>query len=233
MRLRWTIIASLAGTLVTVAAAREPRAPVRPPDRLFRTFVWSYKEIQERNVVMQKRDYSCGAAALATIIRYYWGDPVTEDQFLRLLEKQLTPEQVRDRVENGLALTDLRDLANKAGYQASMGREEFNELAEAKVPVVVGLIVDGHEHFAVFRGAVNGWTYLADPLRGNVRVPDGLFRKQWQKNAILVVAKPAAKVKDVNPLAPRYEEVYRGWLNNQFVRQNALTPKPLPFVPGP
>jgi len=216
------------------ARAREPRAPFRTADRLVRDYAWSYKELQERQVVMQKRDYSCGAAALATVIRYYWGDPVTEEQFLVLLTKLLTPAEMKDRIENGLGLTDLRNLANKAGYQASMGKVTYEELTKAKIPVVVGLIVNGHEHFAVFRGAAAGWVYLADPLRGNQRTSIGQFQKQWQKNAILVVVKRGVKPKDVNPMSPHCDEINRGWLNNQLVRQNALTPKPVnPLVIPP
>jgi predicted double-glycine peptidase len=208
-----------------------PRAPIRDPDRLFRKYVCSYQELARRQVVMQQRDFSCGAAALATVIRYYWGDPVTEDQFLKLMEQILTPEDIQERIRNGLALTDLRNLANKAGYQASIGRVEFNELTEAKVPVIVGIIVDEYDHFVVFRGAAGGWVYLADPSRGQIRIPVGTFRRQWQQQAILVVAKPGEKVKERNPMGIKPQEMYRGWLNDQFVRQNALTPKPpSPFL---
>lgn len=185
-------------------------------------------------VVMQQRDYSCGAAAVATILRYYWGDDVTEEQLLVLLGEILTPQELEERIENGLALTDLRKLAVKAGYQASMGTVKFDELSKSKVPVVVGIIVNGHEHFAVYRGTDWYWVYLADPLRGNVRVRVNEFVRQWQENAILVVAKPNTKVKTVNPLGPRPSEIYRGRLNDQYVRQNGLLLKPvnpLPFGP--
>ncbi len=204
------------------------RAPVRDPAYFTQNYVWSYKDIKEYQVVMQKRDYSCGAAALATVVRYYWGDDVTEEQFLDLLPKlKLTEAQMKDRVENGLTLTDLRDMANLAKYDATMGKLEFNKLAESKVPLVVGLIVNGHEHFAVYRGTAAGWVYLADPIRGNVRVPVPLFERQWQKNAVLVVAKREGKVPDYSRIAPRYSEVTRGWLNNQMIRQDPLTVKPM------
>ena len=52
-----------------------------------------------------------------------------------------TPEEIKDRVENGLTLTDLRDMANLAGYQSSMGKVQFSELAEAKVPVIIGITI--------------------------------------------------------------------------------------------
>jgi uncharacterized protein len=211
------------------------RAPIRTPDRLAREYVWSFKELRERNIVMQQLDYSCGAAALATIFRYYWGADVNEVTFLRLIPKlKLTPEEIKDRVENGLTLTDLRDMANLAGYQSSMGKVKFSELAEAKVPVIVGITVRKHDHFAVFKGTDGYYTYLADPIRGNIRVPICDFEEQWQKNAILVVAKPGAKVKEVNPLGVTFKEIFRGVLNDQEVHQNyTRIPVPYPVRAGP
>ena len=41
-------------------------------------YVQSLLEMRRENVVVQKFDLSCGAAALATILNYQFGDPVTE-----------------------------------------------------------------------------------------------------------------------------------------------------------
>ena len=46
------------------------------------------------------------------------------------------------------------------------------------------------------------------------------FVSEWQQNAILVVAKPGAKVKEVNPLGLRFKEIFRGLLNDQTVNRN-------------
>lgn len=215
--------------LPTAAWADQGRAPVRNPDRTIFEYIWSYKELQQRQIVMQQLDYSCGAAVLATVIRYYWGDNATEAQFLDLMPRlKLTEAQLKDRVENGLTLTDLRDLANIAGYQASMGRVKFHELRESRVPVIVGITVNKHDHFVVYRGTDGEFAYLADPIRGNVRTTIPAFLEQWQKNAILVIAKPNTKVKDINPMGVRTSESVRGALTDQTVRRNYM-PTPIPY----
>jgi uncharacterized protein len=213
----------------------DERAPIRDPNRYMREYVWSFKELRERQIVMQKLDYSCGAAALATVFRYYWGADVGEENFLRMIPKlNLTIEEIKDRVENGLTLTDLRDMANLAGYQSSMGKVKFEELAEAKVPVIVGITIRKHDHFAVYRGTDGYYVYLADPIRGNIRLPICDFEKQWQKNAILVVAKPGAKVKDPNPMGLQFSEIFRGVLNDQTVHRNqTMLPVPNPVRLAP
>jgi predicted double-glycine peptidase len=201
-----------------MAAAQNGRAPARDPAHQFQKRVWSYQELKRMNIVMQQRDYSCGAAALATVIKYYWGDPATEEQFLNILADMLTPEEGRDRVENGLTLTDLRRAAVKAGYLSTIGKLSFDKLTESKVPLIVGITVEGHDHFVVYRGTDWEWVYLADPIRGNIRVPVPEFNRQWQKNAVLVVAKPNAEPKEWSRLSVRPGEIFRGETNWQVVR---------------
>lgn len=209
------------GSAATARAQWGYRAPIRDPHRYIQEYIWSYKELKERQVVMQQLDYSCGAACLATVFRYYWGENVDEATFLALIPKlKLTEEQIKDRVENGLTLTDLRDMANLAGYQASMGKVKYHELVEAKVPVIVGITIRKHEHFVVFRGTDGLFVYVADPIRGNIRILVKDFLESWQQNAILVVAKPNSKVKDVNPMGVRPSEICRGILNDQTVHRN-------------
>ncbi len=70
---------------------------------------------------MQTRDYSCGAAALATVLRYYWGDRVGEEDILQALFKTLTPEERQDRFKHGLAISDLRRVAVNMGYLSTIG----------------------------------------------------------------------------------------------------------------
>jgi predicted double-glycine peptidase len=202
--------------------------PVRDPDHTFRLWVDNYIDIQQRNIVMQRRDYSCGAACVATVAKYYWGDNVTEDQVLIALDQILTEKEIADRIENGLAMSDLRQASVKLGYQATVGKLSFQKLTESKVPVIVGIEPEGHKHFVVFRGHFDDWVYLADPIRGNIRITTRAFHKQWQKNALLAIAKPGVKVRDTSPLTVRWDEQIRGELNDHLIRTQ---PQRLPAKP--
>lgn len=203
--------------------------PVRDPEHTFQLRVRDWVEIKRQNIVMQQRDYSCGAASLATVAKYYWGDDVSEDLFLRALDQILTEEEIEDRIENGLAMSDLRRAAVKVGYQAVVGKTTFAKLLEVRVPVVVGISPEGHDHFVVYRGSFGDWVYVADPIRGNVRmtVPD--FIKQWQENAVLVINKQGEKVRTTSPLSVRAEETRLGELNEHLIRtqpqREAAVPK--------
>ncbi len=225
---RRTVPALIAAVLTAIGAggawAEDGRAPLRDPDHEFQSRITSWKELQQRNVVMQNREYSCGAAAMATILRYYWGDAVKEENVLSALMQMLTPEEIKDRVKNGLAISDLRRTAVKMGYQATIGTMPFDKLAASRVPLVVPLRLKKYDHFVVFRGVVDGRVYLADPIRGNVRPTVSEFCAQWQKQAVLAIAKPDVELPETSPLAIRPEEVYLGDMTKQTVRRQLSAP---------
>lgn len=216
-----------ASLLPAVAAEKtppKPRTPVRDPEHVFQRHVKSWREIKRQNVVMQRRDYSCGAAALATLLRYHWEDPVSEDDVLRAVLRVLTIEELKERIQNGLSLTDLRRSAVRMGYQATIGRLEFDKLKESKIPLIVGIVVEDFDHFVVFRGTDGVWVYLADPARGNVRVPVHEFTSQWQQNAVLVVVKPGVEPTKISPLTVDPLEVMLGETNRLWVRDQVSGP---------
>jgi len=193
-------------------------APIRDANHRFAQGVCSWKTLKNENIVMQQRDYSCGAATLATVIRYYWGDDVTELMFLVALDKLLTQEELIDRVKNGLAISDLRRVAVQEGYLATIGSLTWDKLSESKVPLVVPIKTRGHDHFVVYRGTDGDRVFLADPIRGNIRMFIPQFLHEWQKNAVLVVAKPNTKLPVDAPLELTDADYYFGETNYQLLR---------------
>jgi predicted double-glycine peptidase len=228
----------LGGSLAVIAgpaaAIDDMRAPLRDPEHVFSKRVCSFQELQRQNVVIQKYDYSCGAAALATILQYYWGDKVTEKEIIIALSRILTPEEIKDRIKKGMALSDLRRVSVEMGYLSSIGTLTFDKLAESKVPLVVPIQVNKYDHFVVFRGVAGGRVYLADPIRGNVRPTVTEFCGQWNKNAILVVVKKGQTPPESSALSIRQDEVDRGeatrhWMNRELP-QPLPPPPPLPVM---
>ena len=98
------------------------------------------KELRDQYVVKQQLDYSCGAAALATIMKYYFGEKTTERELLDLLNirlKNLTEEEIARKKKNGFSLLDLKFAANQKGYQAAGFRLTLDQLRQLSAPVIV------------------------------------------------------------------------------------------------
>ncbi|MBA2116760.1 C39 family peptidase [Bremerella alba] len=241
----YPIIKSLIVPVVTVSvvvalaatASAQTRSqfgpPVRTHDNNIQAYARTWTAIRDQNVVKQQRDFSCGAAAMATLCRYYWGDPVTENQVLGVIEKNLTREELEERFENGLAISDLRLAAVKLGYLSTIGRLSMAELADVKVPLIVAIRLEETNHFVVLRGMANGWVFLADPARGNLRIPQFEFERTWIENAVLVVAKKGKAKSDISQLGVRHEEMARGWLDDQIIRTFPEKPFRVPFPAFP
>ncbi len=131
----------------------------------------------------------------------------------------LTPEEMKERIQNGLALTDLRRVAVRVGYLATIGRLDFEKLRQSKIPLIVGIVVDDFDHFVVYRGTDGYYGYLADPARGNVRTPIPEFLKQWQKNlALVVITRGEGPKEKTSPLVVQPEETFLGELNRLYLR---------------
>lgn len=215
--LRTIAAAALLAFAPRLAGGDEGAPPVRDGERRIARHVVSWTDLQRRHVVMQQRDYSCGAAALATLVTHYLGDPRDEDYFLEQLDAILKPDEVRDRVENGLAMSDLRRVAVRSGYEAGVAKMTLEKLFEAKVPLLVGIDIDDFKHFVVYRGFDGYWVYLADPIRGNIRVPASDFQDQWQKNLALAIAKKGVKPDERSRLALTADDLFRTQLNRQVI----------------
>mgnify|MGYP001827878469 CR=1 FL=1 len=212
------IILSLSGA-ASAQQSLGQRSVVRDPAFRFAKPVTSWREIKNRNIVMQQRDYSCGAAALATLVRFYWGHRVNEAMVLSAVEQMLTSQELKDRERAGLSMADVKDAAVKLGYLATVGEVTYTELTGSKVPVIVVVNLGGTNHFVVFRGVVGNCVFLADPLRGNVRIAVSTFQRSWQQGAVLVVAPPGETQSTRSQLAITPAEVQRGYLNRQLIRR--------------
>lgn len=160
------------------------------------------KELRDRHVVKQALDYSCGAAALATLLKYYYGDSTSEGDILVLLQAGLTQEELLVKAQRGFSLLDLKRTAQVKGYQAAGFRLRPEHLTQLVAPVMVFVEPLGYKHFAVLRGVRDGRVYLADPARGNLRMRLDQFVQEWEQGIVFVLGKAGEEKIDTYPLAP-------------------------------
>ena len=139
--------------------------------------VMSMKELKFKNIVRQKTDFSCGAAALATIMKYLYNDhKVSEEKIVEWLLKNGDLEKIQQR---GFSLLDLKVYAQKAGYKAGGYRVKPEQLTGIKIPTIVLLDTNGYSHFVVLKGVLGDKTYIADPALGNRKMRMGEFLAAW------------------------------------------------------
>ncbi len=141
------------------------------------------KELRDQYVVKQQLDYSCGAAALATLMVHYYGEHTSEKEILELLNTRLetmTKEEQARKKRIGFSLLDLKIVAQQKGYRAAGFKLTVDQLPQLLAPVIVHVQPFGYYHFAVLRGVAGDRVYLADPGRGNLRMSIARFLDEWE-----------------------------------------------------
>ena len=164
----------------------------------------SIKDLRDANVVKQRFDYSCGAAALATMLRYGFGDAVSERQILIDLFTGLSDDDRRTAERTGFSLLDLQRVARTRGYEAEGFRLEPGQLSMLGGPVIVYIEPRGYKHFAVLRGIRGDRVYLADPSRGNIRMSMDTFLDSWlqdDRRGIIFAIEPKSRAPGNVPTA--------------------------------
>jgi uncharacterized protein len=165
------------------------------------------KDLRDMNVVKQEKDYSCGSAALATLMVYYFMDKITEQEILDRLNSQINEEERRKKTLVGFSLLDLKKAAQGMGYRAAGFRLTPEHLMRLTAPVIVHVEPRGYKHFAVFRGMSWRRVYLADPARGNLRMSLENFLDEWT-GVIFVLGKVGEEHIREYPLAIRDNDEY-------------------------
>ncbi|NLW04307.1 MAG: C39 family peptidase [Pseudomonadaceae bacterium] len=130
----------------------------------------SWKTMRDTEIVKQDLDYSCGAASLATVLNEYYGLSVTEEEILKIMDK----EDMRasfDDMANALKELGFRGV----GYAAS-----FEQLTKLKIPVIVYTKHHRDDHFSVLRGINSDTVWLADPSQGNRTYSRYQFLEMWE-----------------------------------------------------
>lgn len=183
-RLRRALLPGAAGLAIVLASpvaaspARSDALPVR-----------SLLEIRDEQLVRQHWDLSCGAAAVATILTYQLGHPVSEREAALGMLHMGDARLVRARL--GFSLLDLKRLAVAHGFTAAgYGGLSLDDLAD-RAPVIVPIQVMGFPHFVVVRGRRGDRLLLGDPAFGNRTMTVDAFSRAWTSHIGFVIVAPS------------------------------------------
>ncbi|MGH7027300.1 C39 family peptidase [Brevundimonas sp.] len=145
--------------------------------------VVSYRDIPFRTVVRQEYDYSCGSAALATLLRYSYGRDVAEREVFVSMYENGNREAI-ERV--GFSLLDMKRYLETHGFQADGFRMSLSALEEAGAPAIVVVNQQGYRHFVVVKGMADDRVLIGDPALGLKAYGRAEFESMWNGIAFLI-----------------------------------------------
>ena len=180
--------------------------------------VHSMRDLRYRSIVSQQFDYSCGAAALATLLKYGYGIDIPEPELIRQMMVFSTPEVV---VKNGFSMLDMKKFVETIGLRGRGFRVNTDALYHLQIPVLVLMNIDGYEHFVIVKHAENGRIFIADPALGNRIVAEEDFAKTWNGLVFAVLGKPFL---EDSPLLQNNESLALKLRENALLNGTAATP---------
>ena len=193
-------------------AADMPLTGVVPGMGTYSKPIQSIRERKFEYVIQQKTDFSCGAASLASLLKYaYDREDINEQMVLigMLEHADLTLVQ-----EQGFSLLNMKRYLQSQGLRSRGYKVGEAEISLLKIPAIVLLNDGGYSHFVVFRRYDNGDIYLGDPALGNRIMTMDEFAQKWNGIVFVVIGQeyqrdnpllhPRAKLtfKALDPLAP-------------------------------
>lgn len=140
---------------------------------------------QFNNVVRQTYDYSCGSAALTTILDYYLGRNFQERQVMEGLLQFGETERIIER--RGFSFLDMKRLVTALGHPSGGFKAEPEDLANLKHPAIAPIEYAGFKHFVVIKAVVNNRVFVADPALGNISFTLSRFVEVWDNNTLFIV----------------------------------------------
>lgn len=148
-----------------------------------------YRTLRYADVIGQTSDFTCGPAAIATLLTHYYGQTVSEQS---VTERSVADMESRGKaVTEGLTLLSLRNVLSQesvagSGYKLTL--EQLRGVMAQGLPVVANVVYPkGHYYLVLAVDDQN--VLLADPSWGVRSQPLDNFLNAW--NGVVLIPQPS------------------------------------------
>jgi predicted double-glycine peptidase len=158
-------------------------APSRAGEILINTAGYDYnapvttlKELRFRRVVKQAYDFSCGSAAVATLLTYHYNRPILEQTVLKAMFEVGDKDKIK---KEGFSMLDMKKYLESLGYRVEGYQVSLDKVAQVGIPGIVLIKTKGYLHFVVLKGVRGGQVLLGDSALGTKFMPRERFLEVW------------------------------------------------------
>jgi uncharacterized protein len=146
--------------------------------------ITSIRQARLAGTLLQQYDFSCGSAAVATLLTHHYGYPMSEATVFDYMFKNGDQKKIRTQ---GFSLLDMKRFLQAHGFEADGFEQPLDKLTEAKVPAIVLINENGYHHFVVVKGLRGERVLIGDPANGTRAVSRAQFMASWQSALLFVV----------------------------------------------
>jgi hypothetical protein len=146
--------------------------------------ITSLRQARLKSTMLQQYDFSCGSAALATLLTHHYNYPVTEQVVFEEMYSQGDQEKIH---KEGFSLLDMKRYLANHGFVADGFTQPLDKLNVARVPAIVLVNENGYHHFVVVKGVEPDRVLIGDPAQGTRSIPRHVFEERWQNKLLFVI----------------------------------------------
>ncbi len=185
--------------------------------------VTSLKEARFKGTIRQQYDFSCGSAALATLLTYQYGYPTTEVVAFQQMFANGDQQKIR---REGFSLLDMKRFLEAHGFDADGFEAPIDKLEESHLPAIALITENGYHHFVVIKGIHDGRLLIGDPALGTRSLPRASFEARWDNNVLFVIHNHRDLAIFNNPDDWHYAPLGPNWMAiNRDGLENITVPK--------
>lgn len=187
--LRRLILAAVLAAATSGAAANERRFTIPGlPGGGFNIRLDSMLERRFHTVIRQRYDFSCGSAALATLLRFHYGVRADESGVFDGMWREGDQKLIKVR---GFSLLDMKRYLGAVGLAAEGYRVKLDQISGTGVPGIALTVTEGYRHFIVIKGVTADEVLVGDPSRGLIVYSRKRFEEIWDGLYFVVTTAPA------------------------------------------
>ncbi|MGF1687130.1 C39 family peptidase [Photobacterium japonica] len=145
--------------------------------------VQSYQEQLFGDVFRQQYDFSCGSAAVASLLKFHYGIEAKENVIFEYMFKNGNQEKIE---QEGFSMLDMKKYLVSLGLDANGYNIPLEKFRQLRIPAITIVNFDGYMHFVVIKGMNTDNVILGDPSRGTMLMAIEDF-KHYYKGSVLLV----------------------------------------------
>ena len=184
----------------------------------------SYAERKFSTIYKQQYDFSCGSAALASLLTFHYDDEVNEQSVFIDMFQNGDQEKIK---KQGFSLLDMKNYLERQGYRADGFKIKLDQLLTVNSPAITIINTKGYLHFVIIQGLDTQRVLVGDPAIGVNIIPRDKFEKIWGNRILFLIhAKEGIKARNfqndeewANRVAPLGVSVNRASLSEYNMLQ--------------
>lgn len=144
----------------------------------------SFAERRFNTVYKQQFDFSCGSAALASLLTFHYDDVVDEQSVFIDMYQHGDQEKIK---REGFSMLDMKRYLERRGYRSDGFKINLDQLFSTGNPAITIINHNGYMHFVIIKGVDTYRVLLGDPALGVKSIRRSEFEEMWENRILFLI----------------------------------------------